>query len=135
VTPRTWLARMVIATWAGNIAIFTFLAPESLSAQAVHKVGPMGFLLLATLAFVSMMAIADNAVNDFLPERFQLFTKRYRHVGFMSMAIALVMLGGLVAIRTGATVVLMSYLLPAAFAVIVAWTDLFARRKEAMQWP
>lgn len=134
-TPRNWLARLVIATWAGHIAVFTFLAPQSLSAHAVHSVGPIGYCLLAALAFLSLMAIADNAVNDFLPERFKLFTKELRHVGFMAMAITLVMLGGLVATKSGVTVILMAYLLPALFAVVVAWTDMFARRKEAMQWP
>lgn len=132
---RNWLARLVIASWAGHIAIFTFLAPESMSAQAVHSVGLIGLVLLTTLALVSLLAVADNAVNDFMPEHFRLWTKQYRHIGFMGMAITLVMLGGMVALKSGVTVILLSYLLPAFFSVLVAWTDMFARRKEAMQWP
>lgn len=127
VRPRNWFARLVIATWAGHMVPVAIFAPDSLMARALTSAGAHSFFLIGALGALTAIALADSFINDALPARFQFQAKNYRHVGFMGMAIVLVLLGGVVATRSGNHIVLLSFLLPALFAVVVTWLDIFDR--------
>lgn len=125
---RHWLARIVIGAWALHLPFVTFLAPDSISARGVAAGGLFAFLLMVTLAVVALLALADSAVNDLMPERFVSVLMYHRHIGFMLMAVLLVMVGGSISVETGNSIILAPYLLPAVFAVAVTVLDLHAKR-------
>jgi hypothetical protein len=132
VLPPYWLSRLVIATWAGHLPLVTWLTPESMSGRAIAASGAIAGLFLLVLAFTSIVAIVDVCINDLLPDRWQLPVIQFRHVGFMGMALSLLMLAGVVGIRHGVTALLLSYLLPAFFAVLVTWMDIFVRHQRRL---
>lgn len=126
--PRFWLSRLMVSAWAAHLPIVTWMAPDSLSARALDNSGPAGRWAQLALVLLALSAVIDGLVNDALPERFQLLTKRYRHVGFMAMSIVLVMLAfAIVAGGAAQRPVITSYLLCALFAAWVACLDLRAR--------
>ena len=129
--PPYWLSRLIIACWAGANALTAATRPDSLTARALADSGPPGLIALAVLMCMCAAAIADCAVNDLLPERFTLRTINYRHLGFMGIAIVLVLISGVIAHYDGHSMLLVSYLLPAWFAVIVTFLDLFARLRKS----
>lgn len=124
-----WFGRLIIATWAGHIAIIGLLAPETMVGRYLMEGGLMGYLMAAALAVLAGTSLVDSAINDFLPARFTSALRNWRHMGFMAMAIVLTMLGAAIAVKTRVTLILPSFLLPALFAVVVTWLDMFSRHR------
>lgn len=125
--PPYWMSRLILVCWGGHLALFTLLAPDSISGIAVHRMGGTGFVCILMLALLSICGLVDSVANDFLPARCAPTLRDYRHVGFMAMALTLVVLGGGITLKSGVTIILLSYLLPAFFATVVTWQDLFSR--------
>lgn len=88
------------------------------------------FVLVAfTLALI---AVADTVVNDMLPDRYVLIhTKRWRHMGFMSLAIMSAAQAFFILESIGPTVLVFRYVLDAVAATSVAFLGL----KELMPFP
>lgn len=128
--PAYWLSRFIVACWAGSNALVGMSRPDSLTAQALQDSGPMGAVALALLGIMCSIAIIDCFVNDLLPDRFTLCTISHRHLGFMAIAIVLVLIAGVIAKHDGVSMLLLAYLMPAALAVLVTFLDLFARRRK-----
>lgn len=128
--PPYWLSRFIIACWAGSNVLLSLTRPDSLTALALADSGPMGAVALGLLGSMCGIAIIDCLVNDLMPDRYTLATISHRHLGFMAIAIVLVLIAGVIAKHDGASLLLLAYLLPAAFAVIVTFLDLFARRRK-----
>lgn len=128
--PRHWYPRLIIAMWAGHIPVVTWLSPDSLSGRAVAGSG-VGALCMLVLAIAAVVAVLDVIVNDVLPDNFHLGVMHRRHVGYMAMALALLMLAGIVGTIHGPTAILFTYILPAAFAIGITWLDLFTRHAKA----
>jgi hypothetical protein len=126
---KHWLARLVIASWAGHIPLIALLVPESLTARGLERTGPIGVVIMIVLAVCALISLVDSAINDMLPDRFTSALMFHRHVGFMAIALALVLTGGAIAMHSRSAAVLPSFLLPALFAVVVTWLDLHARHQ------
>lgn len=126
---RHWLARVVIGAWALHIPFVAFLTPDSLAARGMAAGGFIAYLLMAALAVMALLALADSAVNDLMPERFMTVLMFHRHLGYMGMSIVLVIVGGAISVETGSRAILAPYLLPAMFCVAVTWLDLHAKRR------
>jgi hypothetical protein len=133
--PRFWLSRLMAACWAGHLPIITFWAPDSLSARALERTGSTGTIVLALLLAIAIGGVFDVIVSDIFPGRFDLAIRRHRHVGFMAMAILLVMLAFAI-VSTGQYLpAVLSYLLAAGFAAWVAALDLRARLTHLRRRP
>lgn len=117
----------MVACWSAHLVVVTWLAPESLSARALAHSGPVGQGVMALLLVLSVFAILDGLVNDLLPERYHLLTIRYRHMGFMAIAIILVALAFAIVSTGHHLPAVLSYLLAAGFSVWVAVLDMTAR--------
>ncbi|MBC7603877.1 MAG: hypothetical protein H7255_14615 [Ramlibacter sp.] len=126
---RHWLARLVISAWGGHIPVIALLVPESLMGRALAQVGAMGVVMMLALLVLALCGLMDSAINDILPKRFTTTLMYHRHIGFMAMAIVLVLVGGTIAIKSGAPAVLASFLIPAGFCVWVTAADLYSRHK------
>lgn len=124
---RHWLARLIIGAWVFQIPLFGFLSPESLMGRALDRTSHMGLLMMTALLAFSSLALADSLISDILPARFSTCLMHYRHVGFMSMALVLVITGGGFAVTLRAPLVLSSFLVPALFCVVVTVADLWSR--------
>lgn len=120
----------MVACWAGHLPLVTWLAPESLSAQVLLRSGSIAPFFMLVLALCSGIALLDILVNDLFPKRFHLPTLGARHIGYMAMAISLLMLSGIVASRVGLSAILISYLLAATFSAGIAGLDLKARHER-----
>ncbi len=129
--PPYWLSRFIVACWAGSNVLVGMTRPDSLTAVALSESGPIGFWVLALLGVMCALAALDCIVNDLMPDRYTLSTISHRHLGFMGIAIVLVLIAGVITRYDGASLLLLAYLLPAAFAVIVTFLDLFARRRKS----
>jgi hypothetical protein len=101
--------------------------PDSITGTALERTGAAGYLTMAAIASFSMVALADSAINDLLPARFTSPLMNYRHIGFMALATALVIMGGVLAVISRQPLLLPSFLLPALFSVGVTWLDLYDR--------
>jgi hypothetical protein len=130
-TNRHWLARIVIAAWALHIPLVALYARESIAGRALATAGLGGLALLVLLAAIAGLALLDSAVNDshLLPSRLTQFLMAYRHVGFMLLALVLVVAGGGIALHAHSPIVFTSFFLPAAFCVVVTYDDLYARHQ------
>ena len=128
--PNYWLSRLIISCWVGSNVVVGIFRPDSLTAEALVASGPLGMPALYLLGLMVAIAIADGFVNDMLPERFTLLTIRYRHLVFMGMAVVMVMIAGVIGRTEGASMFLIAYLLPAAFATAVTFLDLFWRHRR-----
>ena len=127
---RHWFARLAIASWAGHIALFAFLVPASITGAALDRTGSLGYLTMAAIGVFSLAALADGAINDLAPARFTSCLMHYRHIGFMGLAILLVVMGGALALKSRQPMLLPSFLLPALFCVVVTWLDLYDRSRR-----
>ena len=125
-----WFSRLIIAAWAGHIPVFALLVPDSITGAALERTGPVGYLTMAAIALFSLLALADGAINDLMPARFSSCLREYRHVGFMALAIALVLMGAALAVKAATPMLLPSFLLPALFSVAVTWLDLYDRSRR-----
>lgn len=124
---RHWLARLVIGTWSLQIPLVALMAPESLAGRALAAAGEIGLLMMILLALLASLALVDSAANDLLPGSWAQVLMHHRHVGFMALAICLVITGGGIASITKTPVMLVSFLLPAAFCVAATYLDLYSR--------
>lgn len=128
--PRYWLSRLMAASWAAHLPFVTWMAPDSLSGRALAASGAMSHVAMVLVVILSAVAVLDMAVNDAMPDRFQLLTIRYRHVGFLAISILLVMLAFVIVHAGTQLPVITSYLLAAGFSAWVAWLDLAARHQR-----
>lgn len=133
VRPRYWLGRMILSCWVLSNTLITMFRPESLSAQRFLDAGPFGAFVLLLLLLLTSIAVLDGVVNDLMPTRFAFRQGvAYRHIGFMAIAICLTLEASVIALRDGVTVLLVAYFLPASFAVVLTFFDLFARHRKGV---
>lgn len=129
--PRYWLARLSIAlNVLVTVVLVSWFEDTSLTASAIRSAGGFGWVLVLALGAVCGGALIDAAWNDMLPVRFVLRTTiKWRHLGFMAMALLLSAIGFLVAFTQGFTFLLLVYWLNAALAAGVTFLDVFARMR------
>jgi hypothetical protein len=131
---RHWLARVTLGLWSLQIPVIAFLAPETVVGRALEQAGTPGFFFMFALAVLAGIALVDSAVNGLRPSAHTVCMLSQRHVGFMLLAIVLVVAGGgITHVTHSPPVVLLSFFTPAALCVAVTWLDLFGRRKEQTQ--
>jgi hypothetical protein len=134
---RFWFARMAVAL---NVLVcivaVSWFEETSLTAQAIESTGHRGWLLVLGTAFCCLVALADNFVNDLLPARFVLpCALRWRHLGFLGIALQLAAISVLVVWARGLTVIVLAYWLNAALAAVLTFFDAFARYPRSSKWP
>ena len=126
---RHWLARVVLGFWALQIPLVATWAPHSASGRALAAAGAWGGVGMLVLTLLASLAILDSAINDsqLLPSPLTQFLMSQRHIGFMLLAIALVLTGGGIAVHAKAPILFVSFVIPAVFCVVVTCLDLSGR--------
>jgi hypothetical protein len=127
---RHWLSRLIIATWSLSLPLNTYFGPPGPLLFGVEWSGPMGDVMMALVAGLATLALADSALNDWYPGDLGNTLMNYRHLGFMGLAVVLVVAGGGIAVSSQTPVVLASFLLPALFCVVVTFLDLHVRHQR-----
>lgn len=128
-TKRFWLSRLIIAMMVAQSCAAMLLEPASLVARVIAQSGQGGLWVVLALLGMSLLAIADVVVSDLLPDRFtMLWVLRQRHLLYMAMALVLAALSIVFGLYAPQSPILwVIYLTHAAFAVAIAWLDLFSR--------
>ena len=126
---RYWLSRLIVSLEVLFIVVgVSWFEPLSLTARALNATGPLGWVLLGVLGVCCLMTIADVIVNDLMPLRFVLrCVMRWRHLGFMGIALMLGMISVLIVVAQGFTVLLFAYWINAIFAAGLTFLDIFTR--------
>ena len=128
--PNYWLSRLIISCWAGSNVVVGIFRPDSLTAEALVASGRWACRRCTCLASWSPSPSPMVSSTTCCPSDSPLLTIRYRHLGFMGMAIVMVMIAGVIGRTEGASMFLIAYLLPAAFATAVTFLDLFWRHRR-----
>ena len=129
---KFWLSRLIISLEVlVLVVVISWWEPQSLTGRAIAASGHHAWLLLAALGGCCLVAIADVVVNDMMPARFSLKTAlRWRHLGFMGMALLLGVISVVVVVAQGFTTVMFAYWLNAVLAVGVTFLDAFHRLRQ-----
>ena len=123
--PRYWLSRLIVCTWAGALGIATLLNPDSIAGRALLGHG-FGELFLRVLVVCSAIGMLDTVTND-LGRRGMHMLRDWRHVGFCAIAMILVLLAAVICLQLRRFSLAAFWFLPAFFAFLITWLDLFAR--------
>jgi hypothetical protein len=134
--PRFWFARAVVALEILVLLVaVSWFERSSLTSQAIEASGPHGWLLIHGTAFCCLVALFDVVVNDLMPARYTLpSAMRWRHLGFMGIALQLSAIGLLVVFAKGFTVLVLAYWLNAVLASVLTFFDAFARYPRRRPW-
>lgn len=129
--PRYWMSRLMLSCWTGSTGLVIATRPDSITA---HLLGfgssVIGTLCVILLIVFALFGVADFFINDLLPDRYRLAIIEHRHWGFVGMVAVLLLISSAIAMRDGVTFLLLPYLLPAAFAAVISFIDIFARDRK-----
>jgi hypothetical protein len=99
--------------------------PESMLWKALSTGHPAGVVLLGVAFVASFVAMLDTIINDVLPSKYVLYgTKRWRHLGFMFLAILSSAEAFFILKNFGPSTILLRYMLDAIAATCVTFLGL-----------
>lgn len=127
---RHWHSRLIVASWSAHLPLVAWWASNSLSWLALEASGPAGRWVLLALAVLSVFALLDVILDDWLQLNVP-GLRSYRHFGFMLIAICEAMIAAALGYILGDTPLLVAYLLPCGFSAFVAWLDLQTKYEES----
>lgn len=108
--------------------------PTSQHAFAMQEDGVGGALAIGLMAAFALAGLVDVVINDWLPDRYSIrCTHRHRHVVFMLIAISQVALVLALARADELKPSVSTYMLDAAFAVLIAVQGVFDHAKMVHQ--
>lgn len=129
--PRYCLARLYCALSVLANVLNAVTEPRSLATQVLNATDPWGWFWLWGLSLTAGIALADVLVNDLLPKQYHMPTTwKYRHIGFIGMALLLCGLANATYMTLGWTPVLFTWWVDSFCAATIAFLDLLSRRRE-----
>lgn len=130
---RYGFSRLLCSSWAFTLAISSVFDPYSSSRQGEWRVNDAAVLagdVFATLLLVvSIVSLLDCVINDFLPERFVLYTRRARSHLYPCMAILLCLMAGTLASRVGMQPAVLELMVPSCLLFVLTYLQIFAARE------
>lgn len=127
---RYWLTRHYLAVSTLVTFAIAVMAPGSLNTRAIEASGPIGWVVVAVLAVISLVALYEAFITAFVPTASCEWLRNRRHTVFMAIALGQLSLGyAVVLYAPGSKALLLRFALDATLAATVAYLDLFARHK------
>jgi hypothetical protein len=130
--PRYWITRLYVALSALTSILVSWLEPQALTHKLIDASGRQGWAVVAILAAICLVAIADVIVNDLLPDQFKMVaTKRHRHLIYIALAMGIFCTSYVFVAGDGSRFrpLVLPFWLDGFIAAAVAFLDLFQRHR------
>ena len=128
--PRYWFGRLYVTLSILTNMTIIYFEPLSLGHRVLLTLEPAGWIVLAVIAGMSMIGLADVVINDILSARFILpFATRWRHLIYMALAVSLASLMFLITAIYGNSAVNFIFGLDMAMAASIGILTPFSRHR------